>query len=95
MSVSLIKKLDISRKRNRERAERAERRAQEEQNRQQQAQQREDRRRERAERSGEPRPERRRREDADYELPPVQSSTTSLANLFGVLSSINTEEENN
>ena len=81
--------------RNRERAERAERRAQEEQNRQQQAQQREDRRRERAERSGEPRPERRRREDADYELPPVQSSTTSLANLFGVLSSINTEEENN
>lgn len=81
--------------RNRERAERAERRAQEEQNRQQQAQQREDRRRERAERSGEPRPERRRREDADYELPPVQSSTTSLANLFGDLSSIATEEDNN
>lgn len=81
--------------RNRERAERAERRAQEEQNRQQQNQQREDRRRERGERSGEPRPERRRREDADYELPPVQSSTTSLANLFGDLSAITTEEENN
>ncbi|MBR0136511.1 MAG: bifunctional 4-hydroxy-3-methylbut-2-enyl diphosphate reductase/30S ribosomal protein S1 [Clostridia bacterium] len=81
--------------RNRERAERAERRAQEEQNRQQQAQQREEKRRERAERTGEPRPERRRREDADYELPPVQTSTTSLANLFGDLSAIATEEENN
>ena len=81
--------------RNRERAERAERRAQEEQNRQQQAQQREDRRRERSERTGEPRPERRRREDADYELPPVQSSTTSLANLFGDLTAIASEEENN
>ncbi|MCR5809663.1 MAG: bifunctional 4-hydroxy-3-methylbut-2-enyl diphosphate reductase/30S ribosomal protein S1 [Clostridiales bacterium] len=77
--------------RERERAERAERRAQEEQNRQQQAQQREEKRRERSEQ----RPERRRREDADYELPPVQSSTTSLANLFGDLSSIATEEENN
>ena len=76
--------------RNRERAERAERRAQEEQNRQQQAQQREEKRRER---TGEPRPERRRREDADYELPPVQSSTTSLANLFGDLSAIAAEEE--
>ena len=81
--------------RDRERAERAERRAQEEQNRQQQNQQREERRRERAERSGEPRPERRRREDADYELPPVQSSTTSLANLFGDLSALATEDENN
>ncbi|MBO6061467.1 MAG: 30S ribosomal protein S1, partial [Clostridia bacterium] len=80
--------------RNRERAERAERRAQEEQNRQQQAQQREERRRERTERTGE-RPERRRREDADYELPPVQSSTTSLANLFGDLTAIASEEENN
>ena len=78
--------------RERERAERAERRAQEEQNRQQQAQQREEKRRER---SGEPRPERRRREDAEYELPPVQSSTTSLANLFGDLSAIASEEENN
>ncbi|MBO4848721.1 MAG: bifunctional 4-hydroxy-3-methylbut-2-enyl diphosphate reductase/30S ribosomal protein S1 [Clostridia bacterium] len=77
--------------RERERAERAEKRAQEEQNRQQQAQQREEKRRER----GEQRPERRRREDADYELPPVQSSTTSLANLFGDLSAIATEEENN
>ncbi|MBR5714531.1 MAG: 30S ribosomal protein S1, partial [Clostridia bacterium] len=81
--------------RDRERAERAERRAQEEQNRQQQNQQREERRRERAERSGEPRPERRRREDADYELPPVQTSTTSLANLFGDLSALATEDENN
>lgn len=81
--------------RDRERAERAERRAQEEQNRQQKNQQREERRRERAERSGEPRPERRRREDADYELPPVQTSTTSLANLFGDLSALATEDENN
>ena len=81
--------------RERERAERAERRAQEEQNRQQQAQQREEKRRERAERTGEPRPERRRREDADYELPPVQTATTSLANLFGALSGIASEEENN
>jgi 4-hydroxy-3-methylbut-2-enyl diphosphate reductase len=78
--------------RNRERAERAEKRAQEEANRQQQAQQREDKRRERT--GGEQRPERRRREDADYELPPVQSSTTSLANLFGDISNMATEEEN-
>lgn len=77
--------------RNRERQERAEKRAQDEQNRQQQAQQREEKRRER---TGEPRPERRRREDADYELPPVQSSTTSLANLFGGLSAIAAEAEN-
>ncbi len=81
--------------RERERAERAERRAQEEQNRQQQNQQREDKRRERSERSGEPRPERRRREDADYELPPVQTATTSLANLFGALSGIAAEEPEN
>lgn len=81
--------------RERERAERAERRAQEEQNRQQQNQQREDKRRERPERTGEPRPERRRREDADYELPPVQTATTSLANLFGALSGIASEEEEN
>ncbi|MCR5610806.1 MAG: bifunctional 4-hydroxy-3-methylbut-2-enyl diphosphate reductase/30S ribosomal protein S1 [Clostridiales bacterium] len=80
--------------RERERAERAEKRAQEEQNRQQQAQQRDDKRRERTDRSGEPRPERRRREDADYELPPVQASTTSLANLFGAIN-VSTEEENN
>ena len=81
--------------RERERAERAEKRAQEEQNRQQQAQQREEKRRERTERTGEARPERRRREDADYELPPVQTATTSLANLFGALSGIASEEENN
>ncbi|MBR6429548.1 MAG: bifunctional 4-hydroxy-3-methylbut-2-enyl diphosphate reductase/30S ribosomal protein S1 [Clostridia bacterium] len=85
---------EIAREREERSRERAERRAQEEQNRQQQNQQREERRRERSERSGE-RPERRRREDADYELPPVQSSTTSLANLFGGLSGIATEEENN
>lgn len=76
-------------------AERAEKRAQEAQNRQQQAQQREERRRERPERTDRPdrpdRPERRRREDADYELPPVQSSTTSLANLLGDFSAA--EEE--
>ena len=81
--------------RERERAERAEKRAQEEQNRQQQAQQREDRRRERTERTGEPRPERRRREDADYELPPVQSSTTSLANLFAGIQTEDNAEGNN
>lgn len=85
---------EIAKEREERNRERAERRAQEEQNRQQQAQQREEKRRERGERgerSGE-RPERRRREDADYELPPVQSSTTSLANLFGDLSNISTEE---
>lgn len=85
---------EIAKEREERNRERAERRAQEEQNRQQQNQQREERRRERSERTGE-RPERRRREDADYELPPVQSSTTSLANLFGGLSGIATEEENN
>ena len=39
---------------------------------------------ERAERatSGERRERRPRREDADYDLPPVQQSTTSLADLF-------------
>ncbi|MBO4384143.1 MAG: bifunctional 4-hydroxy-3-methylbut-2-enyl diphosphate reductase/30S ribosomal protein S1 [Clostridia bacterium] len=81
--------------RERERAERAEKRAQEEQNRQQQAQQRDEKHRERTERTGEPRPERRRREDADYELPPVQASTTSLANLFGAINVDAKEEENN
>ncbi len=72
-------------------AERAEKRAADEQARQQQAQQREERRRERSEQSrGErpERPDRRHREDADYELPPVQSSTTSLAELFGDLASV-------
>ncbi|MBQ3951917.1 MAG: 30S ribosomal protein S1, partial [Oscillospiraceae bacterium] len=85
---------EIAKEREERNRERAERRAQEEQNRQQQAQQRDEKRRERGERgehTGE-RPERRRREDADYELPPVQSSTTSLANLFGDLSGITTEE---
>lgn len=77
-------------------AERAERRAQEAQNRQQQAQQREERRRERPERTDRPdRPERRRREDADYELPPVQSSTTSLANLLGDFSAAAENESEN
>jgi predicted RNA-binding protein with RPS1 domain len=70
--------------RERERQERAERRSSEEQGRREN-QNREDRRRER---SSEDRPERprRRREDADYELPPVESATTSLASLFGNLS---------
>lgn len=71
--------------RERERQERAERRSSEEQGRRENQQNREDRRRER---SSEDRPERprRRREDADYELPPVESATTSLAALFGNLS---------
>ena len=77
-------------------AERAEKRAQDAQARQQQAQQREEKRRERTERTDRPeRPERRRREDADYELPPVQSSTTSLANLLGDFSAAAEETENN
>lgn len=71
--------------RERERQERAERRSADEQSRRENQQNREDRRRER---SSEDRPERprRRREDADYELPPVESATTSLASLFGNIS---------
>lgn len=71
--------------RERERQERAERRSAEEQTRRENQQNREERRRER---NSEDRPERprRRREDADYELPPVESATTSLAALFGGLS---------
>ena len=71
--------------RERERQERAERRNADEQSRRESQQNREERRRER---SSEDRPERprRRREDADYELPPVESATTSLASLFGNLS---------
>lgn len=71
--------------RERERQERAERRSADEQTRRENQQNREERRRER---SSEDRPERprRRREDADYELPPVESATTSLASLFGNLS---------
>ena len=65
-------------------AERAEQRAAAEQARQQQQARSE--RRERQERSERPdrgeRRERPRREDADYDLPPVQSATTSLADLF-------------
>ncbi|MBQ2190804.1 MAG: bifunctional 4-hydroxy-3-methylbut-2-enyl diphosphate reductase/30S ribosomal protein S1 [Clostridia bacterium] len=64
--------------RERERAERQEKRVQEEQaRRENQAAAREERRRERGERQ-----ERRRREE-DYELPPVESATTSLASLLG------------
>lgn len=60
-------------------AERNEKRQQEEQTRREQAAAREERRRERDER----RAERRRREEPDYELPPVESATTSLASLLG------------
>ncbi|MBO4879195.1 MAG: S1 RNA-binding domain-containing protein, partial [Clostridia bacterium] len=64
--------------RERERAERQEKRAQEEASRKENQAAREERRRERGERQ-----ERRRREEPDYELPPVESATTSLASLLG------------
>ncbi|MBR4434864.1 MAG: bifunctional 4-hydroxy-3-methylbut-2-enyl diphosphate reductase/30S ribosomal protein S1 [Clostridia bacterium] len=72
--------------RDRERQERQEKRAQDEQTRRENQAAREERRRERDEQ----RP-RRRREDADYELPPVESATTSLAALLGGL--VSAEEE--
>lgn len=79
--------------RERERQERAERRSADEQSRRENQQAREERRRERG--NGEDRPERprRRREDADYELPPVESATTSLAALLGNLSLEESGEE--
>ncbi len=64
--------------RERERAERQEKRAQEDAARKENQAAREERRRERGERQ-----ERRRREEPDYELPPVESATTSLASLLG------------
>ena len=69
-------------------AERNEKRQQEEQTRREQAAAREERRRERDER----RAERRRREEPDYELPPVESATTSLASLLGKFVASNDNE---
>lgn len=66
------------------RQERQERRQQEEQARKEAAAAREERRKQREERRAE-RPERRRREEPDYQLPPVESATTSLASLLGNL----------
>ncbi len=82
--------------RNRIYAERQEQRAAERQAREQQQQQRRAERpaadQPRAPRAERPeRSERRSREDADYELPPVQSATTSLADLF---QKFNVEEKN-
>ena len=52
---------------------------------------------ERSERSERPerseRRERPRREDADYDLPPVQSATTSLADLFAGFTASDDEEK--
>ncbi len=70
--------------RERERHERAEKRAQEEQARQAAAAAREEKRRGRQEQQRQERGERRRREEQpDYELPPIESATTSLATLLG------------
>lgn len=66
------------------RAERQEKRQQDEAARREAQAAREERRRQREERRAE-RPERRRREEPDYELPPVESATTSLASLLGNL----------
>ncbi|MCH5278983.1 MAG: bifunctional 4-hydroxy-3-methylbut-2-enyl diphosphate reductase/30S ribosomal protein S1 [Christensenellaceae bacterium] len=68
--------------RDRVRQERQEKREQEDQARKEAAAAREERRREREERRA-AREERRRREEPDYELPPVESATTSLASLLG------------
>lgn len=70
--------------RDRVRAERQEKRQQEETARKEAQAAREERRKQREERRAE-RPERRRREEPDYELPPVESATTSLAALLGNL----------
>ncbi len=67
------------------RQERQERRQQDEAARKEAAAAREERRRQREERRAAERPERRRREEPDYELPPVESATTSLASLLGNL----------
>lgn len=64
------------------RQERQERRQQEEEARKEAAAARDARRKQRDEQRAE-RQERRRREEPDYELPPVEASTTSLASLFG------------
>lgn len=73
--------------RERIRQERQEKRQQEEAARKEAQAQREERRKQREERRAErpDRPERRRREEPDYQLPPVESATTSLAALLGKL----------
>lgn len=68
--------------RERVRQERQEKREQDDQARKEAAAAREERRREREERRA-AREDRRRREEPDYELPPVESATTSLASLLG------------
>lgn len=77
-------------------AERAEQRAAASESARQPQQNRSERR-ERPERSERPergeRRERPRREDADYDLPPVQSATTSLADLFAGFTASNDEEK--
>lgn len=66
------------------RAERQEKRQQDEAAREERRRQREERKAEQREQR-EQRPARRRREEPDYELPPVESATTSLASLLGNL----------
>lgn len=72
-------------------AERAEQRAAAAESARQPQQNRSERRSERPERSE--RRERPRREDADYDLPPVQSATTSLADLFAGFNASDDEEK--
>lgn len=76
--------------RNRERAERQEKRAREDQSRREPSHARDEQhRRDRDDR----RPERRHRDEPDYELPPVESATTSLGSLLGSL--ITAEKDEN
>ncbi|HWS28492.1 MAG TPA: 30S ribosomal protein S1, partial [Clostridia bacterium] len=79
-----------------ERAERAQAAAEKTQEKPQEKPTQRPERRERREASTGDRAERRpRREDSDYELPPVQQSTTSLADLFSSLNSEGAENEEN
>ena len=73
--------------RTRERAERQEKRAREDQSRREPSHARDEHRRDRDEH----RSERRRRDEPEYELPPVETATTSLGSLLGNL--INAEAE--
>jgi predicted RNA-binding protein with RPS1 domain len=74
-----------------ERAERAQAAEKPQEKPQEKPAQRTERRERREAPSGERAERRPRREDADYELPPVQQSTTSLADLFSSLNSEDTE----
>jgi 4-hydroxy-3-methylbut-2-enyl diphosphate reductase len=74
-----------------ERAERAQAAEKPQEKPQEKPAQRPERRERREAPSGERAERRPRREDADYELPPVQQSTTSLADLFSSLNSEDTE----